>query len=65
MTIAIEAVCRQCGRVYLPSPDDIRRGAWRLCPPCRDGPDSLRASRAGTSLTGANNAPEVSSKERV
>ncbi len=20
-------------------PQDIRRDAWRICPPCRDGPD--------------------------
>ena len=36
--IAIETTCRTCGRTFTPTPDDIRRGLWRRCPPCRDGP---------------------------
>ncbi len=39
MTIDIETTCLTCGCVFTPSPQDIRRGVWRLCPPCRDGPD--------------------------
>lgn len=35
MTIAIEAVCRQCGRTFIPTLEDIRAGRWHLCPACR------------------------------
>lgn len=40
MTIIIDVTCRQCGRTFTPSPADIRAGSWRVCPPCRDGPDN-------------------------
>lgn len=38
--MAIQTTCRQCGRVFTPSAQDIRQGTWRRCPPCRDGPDA-------------------------
>lgn len=45
MTIVIETTCRQCGRTFTPSSQDIRRGIWRICPPCRAGPGAREAER--------------------
>lgn len=50
MTVAIETTCR-------------RRGLWRLCPPCRDGPDAagiLSHEHPAQSLTGPHTASELS-----
>lgn len=64
--MTLEATCTRCGKPVTPTPEDIRRGRWRRCPPCRDGPTvptgTRRHHRTEQSLTGANNASEVSSK---
>lgn len=39
IAITIATTCRQCGRTFTPAPEDIKEGTWRLCPPCRDGPN--------------------------
>ncbi len=39
MTIIIETACRACGETFTLSSADIRRGVWRVCPPCRDDPE--------------------------
>lgn len=36
--MTMEISCRQCGVAFTPTPEDIRKGLWRTCPPCRDGP---------------------------
>lgn len=36
--IAIEAICTTCGHDFTPAPDAFRRGTWRTCTRCRDGP---------------------------
>lgn len=67
MTISIATVCRRCGRTFSPSPEDIRRGLWRVCPPCRDGPGTagiLSHPHPDQSRTGPNNASEVSSRQK-
>lgn len=37
--LGLEIVCRSCGQPFTPTPADFRRGLWRVCPPCRDGPE--------------------------
>ena len=36
--IEIEATCTRCGADFTPAPDAYRRGDWRTCTRCRDGP---------------------------
>lgn len=43
--IEIEVSCRACREIFVPSSADIRRGVWRTCPPCRDGPGDTEPER--------------------
>ncbi len=36
--IQIETRCTTCGHAFTPAPDAFRRGTWRTCTRCRDGP---------------------------
>ncbi len=36
MATTVETTCRHCGRVFQPTAQDIRKGLWRVCPPCRE-----------------------------
>ncbi len=59
----IETHCNTCGHAFTPTPEAIRRGVWRVCPPCRDGPGTrgiLSHDHPDQSRTGPNNASEVS-----
>ena len=38
--IQIETRCTTCGHAFTPAPDAFRRGTWRACTRCRDGPDA-------------------------
>jgi len=38
--VICEVICRQCGRVFEPTPEAIRTGVWRVCPACRVPPDT-------------------------
>lgn len=62
MTIEMEITCRQCELIFTPSHQDFRRGSWRICRRCRDGPDRTGTrSHATTSheQTGGQNDPDV------
>lgn len=41
----LEVTCRVCQREHEPTPDDIRRGRWRVCPDCRPRPKDPRPLR--------------------
>jgi hypothetical protein len=41
MTI-ITTTCRRCGTEFEPGREAIVAGAWRVCPDCREGDDTLR-----------------------
>lgn len=61
----LEVSCRMCERIHTPTQDDFRRGIWRVCPRCRDGPASIRRHEADPqTLSGPNNASEMSSNGR-
>ncbi len=44
--IAVETTCIRCGRTFTPTPEDIRRGLWRVCPSCRELTPWSRGNRA-------------------
>jgi len=37
--IELTVTCTSCGADFTPAPDAFRRGTWRTCSRCRDGPD--------------------------
>ena len=45
MATTVETTCRHCGRVFQPTAQDIRKGPWRVCPPCR-GQSSTKTARS-------------------
>jgi hypothetical protein len=63
MSIHIETTCIRCERIHKPSRDDFRHGVWRICPRCRDGPESkgIRSHDDPEQRPqGANKRPEMS-----
>jgi hypothetical protein len=38
----ITTTCRRCGTEFEPGREAIVAGAWRVCPDCREGDDTLR-----------------------
>jgi len=38
--IELTVTCTTCGADFTPAPDAFRRGTWRACTRCRDGPDA-------------------------
>lgn len=58
--MTIQTTCRRCGRTFTPSTTDIRGGIWRLCPPCRDGPDDEGTGSHRTPLQTLRNDPAAS-----
>ena len=62
--IQIETRCTTCGAEFTPAPDAFRRGSWRTCTRCRDGPGEQAPGVTlddSNARTGPNNAPEMSS----
>lgn len=39
--------CRRCGRTFEPDPRDVRAGAWRVCPACREAGEGIPPAGAG------------------
>ncbi len=58
--ITIQTTCQQCGCDFTPTATDIRRGAWRICPPCRDGPECECMRSHATPLQTLRNDPAAS-----
>lgn len=59
--IEIETTCRQCRETFTPDHADYVRGLWRVCPRCRDGPESTGATGhddPNQTLSGQINASE-------
>lgn len=66
--MTMEIICRICGQPFTPTPEDIRAGLWRTCPPCRDGPSQsgIRSHCVSSQArSGANKQPEVSSQQKA
>lgn len=38
--IELEVLCRVCRRSFIPTRADVVAGVWRICPRCRDGPET-------------------------
>ncbi len=58
--ITIEVCCRACREIFVPSSADIRRGIWKWCPPCRDGPER----RDGSTAIDRHDEPATGTQER-
>lgn len=39
----LEVHCARCGTPFTPSPKDLIRAEWQLCPGCRPTPPSAKA----------------------